>query len=36
MDLMFGAAGLIIWSDNGDIRLYVFCDIGAYSFRIGE
>lgn len=28
MDLTFGAAGLIIWSNNGDIRLHVFCDIG--------
>ncbi|VDB86864.1 unnamed protein product [Peniophora sp. CBMAI 1063] len=30
MDLTFGAAGLIIWSDNGDIRLYVFCDIASH------
>ena len=27
-DNLFGAVNAIIWSDNGDIRLYVYCDIG--------
>lgn len=25
---LLGAVGAIIWSDNADIKLYVFCDIG--------
>ena len=26
------AVNAIIWSDNADIKLYVYCDIGACSF----
>ena len=29
VDLAVGSAGLIIWSDNGIVKDYVFCDICA-------
>ena len=22
----------VIWSDNGDVKLYVYCDIGGYDY----
>ena len=25
-----GAVNTVLWSDNADVRLYVYCDIGAY------
>ena len=28
LDLAAGSASLIIWSDNADIKLYVYCDVG--------
>ena len=29
---LVGAVNAMIWSDNADIKLYVYCDIGAWLF----
>lgn len=31
-----GGINAIIWSDNADIKLNVYCDIGNYLQRFGE
>ena len=28
LELLLGGISAVIWSDNGDIKLYVYCDIG--------
>ena len=25
--------GAVIWSDNADVKLYIYCDIGQWSMR---
>lgn len=31
-NVFYNAVGTIVWSDNADIKLYVYCDIGKHMW----
>ena len=36
LENLTGAIDQIIWSDNADIKLYVYCDIGECPYVLGS